>query len=461
MRPTNNTWNIIVVILLLTGCGDTFLDQKPELALIVPNSLADFQELLDNPGLNRTSALPQLSCDDYYIISEEDWFGTFTATERHAYIWHEDVFGGEIDREEWLVPYTSVLYANAILDGLRDIAVTNENLIQHNNIRGQAHFVRAWSFFDIAVNWAPPYDENTADADRGIPLKLTPNVDEIVKRSSVSETYDQIISDLKIAIPLLEPEVTSLRNRASKPAAFALLSRVYLNMRKYDLAELYVDSCLAIYGELIDYNTIDKNTSTPFDNSNDESIFYATQVGTGYNNALPELGNINIDTALLNSYENGDLRRDVYFSTHPASGLTRSKRRYAATSRNTYTGLATDEMYLIKAECAARRGDVSTGLKYLNTLLVNRFEPGTFSPYINGNSSEVLEKIIAERRKELVWRGNLRWCDLRRLNKEGAEITLVRKIGNKTYTLEPNSPRWTFNIPEDEIARSGIQQNER
>jgi len=63
---------------------------------------------------------------------------------------------------------------------------------------------------------------------------------------------------------------------------------------------------------------------------------------------------------------------------------------------------------------------------------------------------EALKKVLIERRKELVWRAGLRWDDIRRLNKEGANISLSRKLGNEIYVLEAGSPRFAFPIPTNE-----------
>jgi len=68
--------------------------------------------------------------------------------------------------------------------------------------------------------------------------------------------------------------------------------------------------------------------------------------------------------------------------------------------------------------------------------------------------------VLQERRKELVWRC-LRWDDIKRLNKEGKGIVLSRRLGDAVYKLEPNTPGYVFNIPQDEINRSGIIQNIR
>ncbi len=71
-------------------------------------------------------------------------------------------------------------------------------------------------------------------------------------------------------------------------------------------------------------------------------------------------------------------------------------------------------------------------------------------------------KILEERRKELPFTGQLRWEDLRRLNKDQrfAKI-LVRTIAGNEYQLLPNSKRYVFPIPDIEIELSGIPQNER
>jgi hypothetical protein len=69
--------------------------------------------------------------------------------------------------------------------------------------------------------------------------------------------------------------------------------------------------------------------------------------------------------------------------------------------------------------------------------------------------------ILEERRRELIGRG-LRWTDLRRINQEtDYAVTLEKSLNGESYILEPNSVRYTYPIPDDEIILSGIRQNER
>jgi hypothetical protein len=73
---------------------------------------------------------------------------------------------------------------------------------------------------------------------------------------------------------------------------------------------------------------------------------------------------------------------------------------------NQYTGIATDEIYLIRAECLARSGNTSDALKDLNNLLAKRWKTGiTFTPIQATNADDALVKILAERKKELLFRG--------------------------------------------------------
>jgi hypothetical protein len=70
-------------------------------------------------------------------------------------------------------------------------------------------------------------------------------------------------------------------------------------------------------------------------------------------------------------------------------------------------------------------------------------------------------KILTERRKELIFRG-LRWPDLRRLNKDGAGVSVTRKLDGQTYTLTPNSLKYTWLIPQQVIDfNPGMPQNPR
>jgi len=450
------------LFIVLSSCNKDFLDKKPSTSLVIPSTLAELVALLDNTtDCNATSALGNLSSDEYYFLNYDSYLSEASITTRNAYLWMKDLYGGETNIPDWNIPYRGIFIANSVLDALSKITPTNFNESQSwNHVKGWALFIRAYLHYDLVSNFSPAYDHLTASIDLGIPIKLTANIDEIVQRSSVKETYDRIINDLEESAYLMNATLPiNNRNRPWKAAAYGMLSRVYLSMREYDKAELYADSCLGMYSKLIDYNGISPTSSTPFTNINDESIFSSHQVFTYLVTAsTTSVKSVSIDTTLLSLYDSTDLRLDLYYSKN-ASNYTR-KRGYYGSGLYPYSGLATDEIYLIKAECLARRNEYDLSIDVLNTLLQKRYKDGTFVPLIASTAEDALEKVLQERRKELVFRG-LRWVDLKRLNKEGANITLKRVLNDETYLLPPNDPRYVFPIPDDEIALSGISQNIR
>ena len=128
--------------------------------------------------------------------------------------------------------------------------------------------------------------------------------------------------------------------------------------------------------------------------------------------------------------------------------------------RQPFGGIATDEIYLIRSESLIRTGKIREGVSVLNTLLSSRYKAGEFVPVTAENYENALAVVLAERRKELVFRG-FRWEDVRRLNTEGFNIIMTRVINNTLYALLPNDLRYAFPIPNSELSTSGIQQNPR
>ena len=125
-----------------------------------------------------------------------------------------------------------------------------------------------------------------------------------------------------------------------------------------------------------------------------------------------------------------------------------------------FSGLSIGEMYLIRAECAARLGNLQKSIADINELMGKRYKTGTFSHYAVTTYEDVMTTILRERRKELVFRG-LRWPDLKRLNKEEAGIVLTRYIDGRTIQLLPKSNRYILPVPDDALIGGTIKQNIR
>jgi hypothetical protein len=371
---------------------------------------------------------------------------------RNMYTWQKSGLFDPLSNE-WAYVYKPVFSANAVLEGLNNIQVNPTNSEDFNNIKGQALFARGKAFYSAAIVWAPAYDQTGAASQLGIPIRLSTNFNVKSVRGTLEDTYAQIIADLTLAAQLLPVKPLQVL-RPSKPAAFAMLARVYLAMRQYAKAGLYADSCLQLTSSLIDYNSLNSSATYPIKRFNVEVIqdsYLSGQVPVSHSKAR-------IDTLLYASYATNDLRKIIYFkpSTNGSHIFSGS---YDGASV-LFGGIATDEVYLMRAESNARAGRTNAAINDLNTLLYKRYKTGTFTGITAANSNDVLTIILTERRKELLLRG-IRWMDLKRLNKEGANITLTRDVNGQIYTLPPNDLKYALPIPDDIIQITGMPQNPR
>lgn len=454
----------IMTLTLLASCNKSgFLSVKPDQSLIVPTTLTDLQELMDNDlvmnGSGNYGIVPsfgEAGSDDYYCNSDV-YNAVLSPLYRNIYIWNKTLYANE-NIFDWDFPYRAIFYSNIVLDGLDKIKVTSDNDAAWENIRGQALFNRAHMFYQLAQIFASPYNKDNISSLLGIPLRLEADISEKIKRATLEQTYQQIVSDLRASASLL-PVTPLYKTRPSKPAAYALLARVYQTMENYDTALLYADSCLSIDSTLMDYNMMDTTSYTPFPRFNKEVIFNCDLIFSGIPPFVPYIGGF-VDTVLYNMYDQNDLRKALFFKDVGNGGLS-----FVGTYDGDYipfAGLATDEIYLIRAECYARNGNVSGALADLNRLLVRRYKTGTFIPLSASSPDEALKLVLTERRKELCFRG-LRWIDLRRLNQDpDFAITLKREINGQVYTLPPNDPRYTYPIPLNVIGfNPSMPQNVR
>lgn len=441
------------------ACSNSdFLNIKPNSSILAPSSLDDVQKLLNN-NIGMSSGLAVMSSDEY-VVSEEDW-NIASAIERNAYVWAKDLYEGTRGVLDWDRPFRAIFYANNALEVLETMHISPEQQVEYDDLKGQALFKRGFASYELLRNFCKSYDAASAETDLGIPIRKEAAIDRLVQRSSLADSYRFVLDDLNLAAQLLGPRMASNLFRPNNAAAHALLARIYLDIGHYVEAELHADSTLLLYDKLIDYNTVSTTAATPFSNTNEELLFNAMTVGSyrfTTSGVLPRPYRVSED--LTNSYSSYDLRLHLYFIEDNEGGHV-VKRGYYGTGLYPFTGLAVDEVYLIKAECLARAGKDNEAMETLKTLLVKRYvlgkSPSTLE--IVGDRL-VLEVVLDERRKGLVWRG-LRWYDIKRYNRDGFNITLTRALAGTTYTLPPNDPRFVFPIPDDEIEYSGLQQNDR
>lgn len=453
MRKTiiyNLLYAVSLLGLFFSACS-AYLDAKPDDSMILPNGLPQLQALMDNQQfMNISTGLGLWQSDDHYL-TDENWANNYTEWWKETYYWNNHTDFSDMDAYDgqWGIMYRIVNFSNTVLTNIDDVEQTVANQADWNHVKGTALFHRARAFFEIAGLWAAVYNPETADTDPGIPIRLDTDFNQLSKRGTVQQVYEQIIADLSNAVQLL-PDRSQHPVRPSKAAAYGMLARVYLAMRKYPEAGQAADQTLGLNSALIDFNELDAGANYPIPPFNPEVIFYATSYIPDYL--------MQVDTLLYTLYEEEDLRKVILFNAINQKTVL-FKGSY--TNRQPlFTGLATDEIHLIRAEAAVRTGDVTSGLADLNRLLISRWKSDSYIPFYSENTAAVLDRILTERRKELIFRGT-RWSDLRRLNAEGKNITLHRQLNGNTHILTAQDPRWTLLIPKDIIDITGMSQNPR
>lgn len=444
----------VIPLFFILGCKK-YLEVKPDKSLVVITSLDDLQSILDKYLEVNISGIAALEAggDNYYVVNGS--WGSFNEYVKNMYMFTGSNYFPDFgySGNAWSHCYDNVYRANTVFESITKIKRTFSNQSKWDDIKGQAYFLRGKSFLEATWTWCLAYDSTTAKTNLGIPLRLGVNFNKKSVRSSLEESYNQIINDLKAAARLLPIKPLSVM-RASKPAAYALLARTYLSMRKYKKAGLYADSCLQLKNDLIDYNNdelVNSSSQTPFSQYNPEIIYM--EVISANRLVLPSLARV--DSNLYESYINEDLRKNIFFKSYTDKSVG-FKGTYG--SFGNFSGLATDEVYLIRAESYAREGNINAAMDDLNAVLSKRLRKGTFIPFFASTSKEALKLILTERRKELLFRG-LRFIDIKRLNKGGSNIVQKHFINGETYILPPNDNRYAMPIPEQVISISGMKQN--
>lgn len=465
---------LLLLCLLLASCKK-FLDIKKSSDQFLLATAEDCQLMLDNyTKMNTGYPIDgEVSSDDYYITgSAYQTSTTIPQEEKELYTWNAGA--QRISSEQnWLAPYQAVYNANLVLETLEKLKGGSEDPVLLNALRGSALFYRAYCFWNVAQLYTRPYNIATAAQDPGIPLRLDADINGKSARGTVQDTYNRILQDLNEAVSLL-PNTSGIATRPTKAAAYAMLARTCLSMEDYPNALINANACLQIKGTLLDYNSSAVNKSlssnTPFARFNDEVIFHAIT----YNKASAPVGGAilapgtassntaKIDPALAASYATNDLRSIVFVKRNSGAhtGTFRFTGNYErAATAAFFTGLAVDEIYLIRAECYARAGNTDAAMQALNTLLSNRWMTGTYVNMTAATAEEALTRVLEERRKELLMRG-LRWMDLRRLKKSISRSLTIDGVTTE-YTLPAGDARYTLLLPKEVIENAKIAQNSR
>lgn len=441
----------IFTLLSLSGCHKAFLEEPTSKSLVIPKSFQDLNALLQYTNNMNYGAYFYMVADGDFTLTDT-YLVTASALNRSNYLWKADIYETQTFHPGWSMPFRQILNANVVLEGAQKLTTTDASQQELNSLKGNALFFRAMAYTELLLNFTPAYSPNEAEKQLGLPIRKSSNVSEIKQRSNLKQTIQFIVDDLTEAISLL-PEKAAVLTLPGKAAAYTLLARIYLAMQDYEKSLLYSKESLKIQADLLDFNEIPVRApytfNSPFITKNKEMLFYQQ----GNQSVITRNKAFQLRQDIYDSYHPNDLRKTRFFD-----GNRNFIGSYSGTNL-IFSGITNSEAWLTAAECALRLDKNDDALQYLNSLCKMRYDQ-TFILYASVNKNEILKWILEERHKELITRS--RWFDLRRLNLDpDLAVTLTRTYQGESYTLPPNSSRYTFPIPQEEIDFSNIIQNVR
>ena len=152
------------------------------------------------------------------------------------------------------------------VDPFPEMTTADKALVKR--IKGELLFMRAFTYWNLARTWCPPYDSKGANDSKHIVVYRTNESDSDALKnatlSTVKEVYDYIVADLKDAIAILPDAYytgdNNKRMRANKYAAEALLARVLFYMGNFSEAKTYIDDVI----RQTDLYALDTDLVAPF-----------------------------------------------------------------------------------------------------------------------------------------------------------------------------------------------------
>jgi tetratricopeptide (TPR) repeat protein len=437
---------ITMIGLVFSSCED-FLTIIPETAL---SSATFFQTEADFEQAVNAAYAPMrtITNDRSWLLSEMRSDNTiyarninFGATEQqedisdHALPDAQGITSNVHVLNQYRQDYLIIARANQILMLIDEVEFDQAN---KDNLKGQALFLRAYAYYELARYFG------------SVPLHLTPvtNRDEAaLPLSPESEIYDQIISDAQAAVQLLPIRSEQEVGRASKGAAQMLLADVYITQKEWSLAEPLLAEIINSgqyelipnYEDVFSESVGNKNTvESLFEvqflegpeglNGNFLYLFMPRPMSpqelqpiTGTSNPQPldSEGN-NIPTPdIIAAYEEGDLRKDASIAYVEISGSDRADKVYPyikkyAKEHSLHFNHGMNwpiyryaEVLLFMAEVLNEQGKTAEAAPYLNEVR-NRAGLGDTSA---SGQEDMREAIFRERRVEFAFE-NKRWFDL-------------------------------------------------
>jgi hypothetical protein len=477
---------IILGLVLFAGCKK-FLSEEPKKQASI-KTVEQLEALIDNATAFAyvTSQTATFSTDDTEITKEryQGNVSSYGNDILQYYVGSVDGVVNQASDQLWTGEYKKIFTANLILANIDE--VTGDE-VSRQRVKADAYFIRAYSYWVLANYYCAPYSAANMGA-LGLPLKKTVDYTESLKRATLQETYDLIMSDIAEAQKVSVDDVESRKAwRVSKKAIAAFLSRVHLFRGEYDQSLVQAEIALTTTSaKLVDYNTLQAGNTVTYTNppatlkyveQNDwlpakflywSEFYYTRYAYTANQWFMPS-------ASLLGLYDEvNDLRYKSFMIKNGGRRfgvITPEAFRYTVFNDGKYIpeGPGVAEVLLNKAEVLARKGNASGAMDAVNILRQKRMS--TYIPLTATDKDDAIKKVLEERRREMPFA--MRWYDIRRfsVNDYAADdITVVRNFFDvtltgvnlnapKTYTLSAKRLLVPINGVEMDNSRGQIIQN--
>lgn len=448
-----------------------------------------------------------------------------------AYLWDEEIDRAPLmtDTGQFMLYsqcYKNISNYNIIIQNINDAKGPEEEKVIGI---AQAKILRALNYFYLINTYARPYDPATAEKERGIILRKEFNLEEEGMQSTVADAYRFIQQDIEEALPHLPHKALNVF-RPNQSFGYALKAKVHLFKREIDEAlQASLDGIKeaetngghkmwnlnSVYNAAVEAflpnSYFDMNSFTVVNLTKEEDIQWgpntmpANSQFNAYNafrQAFLSTGNSLRDTYFARSYDNPenllyqsggtdgdpspqfirepvaklfsnkeDLRHTVYCMDFTPLRPTSEKNGACLMAYHikwNIAGIRLSEVYLMAAECYARKGDCVNAMKYINDIRKNRIKTKYYVDLKAETKEEAMGEVREERKRELLFTVN-GFFDMRRFCAEFNE-TLTReyqlsnngKIGEEhTATLTPDSHLLTYPFPVSAMQNSNLEQNSK
>lgn len=473
------TYRIILVLAaLLSACSKDFLELKPDQATETGKAIKDL------PGLRAaiSGVYSLMQHEDYYgrtmplipdLRSDNGYISVINSNRYRNQDQYIVTANDVYTTGSWNQLYAVVANANMVIAKGPYISLlpSATDSIEAKQIIAEAYAVRALVFFDLSRLYSQSYNFTSGATHMGIPIVTITNIDSVQSpsRSSMKDTYAQIINDLTTAIQKFQESQSTAftTGRINIYSAKALLSRVLLYKEDWEGAATLAGAVISSNKYLL--LTGDKLVSDFKITGNHETIFEIINTavdnrgsdGLGYIFSQGGYGDMLATNNVYNIYAAGDVRKDFLLKgkragnggEDPANIIT--KYSDVTTFAESIKVIRLSELYLIRAEALAHLGRAPEAQADLN-VVAQRADRN--APPVTVTGQALLDVILLERRKELAFEGH-RLFDLMRTKQSFTKYL----ASDKTIQVAWPSTKVILPIPQGELdANPNIrnQQNE-